>query len=103
MPLPWGSWRSSAGPTSYKLTPETLARFPDVLTVTKADEDLETVSADLCAVLEEALGAYNEMRAVEGEKLAAGHLPAGWIIIEALHRAGGGTLPGDGGGVPRRS
>ena len=50
--------------------PRDLARFPDVLTVTKADEDLETVSADLCAVLDEALAAYNAMRAVEGAKLA---------------------------------
>ena len=58
------------GPTAWTLTPEALARFPDVLTVTKADEDLETVSADLCAVLEEALAAYNAMRAVEGRKLA---------------------------------
>ncbi|WP_298019677.1 YicC/YloC family endoribonuclease [uncultured Dysosmobacter sp.] len=58
------------GPTAYKVTPEQLARFPDVLTVTKADEDLETVSADLCAVLDEALAAYNTMRAVEGAKLA---------------------------------
>ena len=47
-----------------------LARLPDVLTVTKAEEDLETVSSDLCAVLEEALAAYNAMRALEGEKLA---------------------------------
>ncbi len=58
------------GPTAYKITPEALARFPDVLTVTKADEDLESVSADLCAVLDEALAAYNAMRAVEGGKLA---------------------------------
>ena len=58
------------GPTAWKVTPEQLSRFPDVLTVTKADEDLETVSADLCAVLDEALEAYNAMRAVEGEKLA---------------------------------
>ena len=80
-----GELAELCGPTSYKLTPETLARFPDVLTVTKEDEDLETVSADLCAVLEEALGAYNEMRAVEGEKLAAGHLrPAGYDL--GLHR-----------------
>ena len=50
--------------------PKDLARFPDVLTVTKADEDLETVSGDLCAVLDEALAAYNQMRAVEGRKLA---------------------------------
>ncbi len=56
--------------TEAHVTPETLSRFPDVLTVTKADEDLETVSADLCAVLDEALTAYNAMRAVEGAKLA---------------------------------
>lgn len=58
------------GPTAYQVTPEQLARFPDVLSVTKADEDLETVSGDLCTVLDEALAAYNAMRAVEGEKLA---------------------------------
>ena len=56
--------------TESHVTPEQLSRFPDVLTVTKADEDLETVSADLCAVLDKALAAYNEMRAVEGTKLA---------------------------------
>lgn len=54
-----------------KVTPEQIARFPDVLSVTKQDEDLETVSADICQVLEEALTAYNHMRAVEGERLAA--------------------------------
>jgi uncharacterized protein (TIGR00255 family) len=58
------------GPTAYKVTPDQLARFPDVLTVTKADEDLDVVSGDLCAVLEEALEAFNTMRATEGTKLA---------------------------------
>lgn len=48
-----------------------VARFPDVLTVTKAEEDLESVQADICSVADEALAAYNAMRAVEGEKLAA--------------------------------
>ena len=47
----------------------TLAKFPDVLTVTKAEEDLESVAADICAVLDEALNAYNAMRTVEGGKL----------------------------------
>ena len=61
---------SLCGSETYQVSPETLARFPDVLTVTKADEDLETVSEDLCTVLDEALKAYNTMRAVEGEKLA---------------------------------
>ena len=46
-----------------------LAKFPDVLTVTKAEEDLESVAGDICAVLDEALEAYNAMRAVEGVKL----------------------------------
>ena len=56
--------------TESHVTPEQLSRFPDVLTVTKADEDLETVSADICTVLDDALTAYNAMRAVEGAKLA---------------------------------
>ena len=53
-----------------EITASTIARFPDVLTVTKAEEDLEMISADICAVLDDALAAYNAMRAVEGEKLA---------------------------------
>ena len=52
------------------VSPVALAKFPDVLTVTKADEDVEPVSADICRVLDKALAAYNEMRAVEGRKLA---------------------------------
>ena len=47
-----------------------LARIPDVLTVTKAEEDLETISADLSAVLEQALANYTAMRETEGKKLA---------------------------------
>ncbi len=47
-----------------------IAKFPDVLTVTKAEEDLETIGADICAVLDAALAAYNAMRATEGERLA---------------------------------
>ena len=65
-----GELAELCGPIAWKLTPEVLARFPDVLTVTKADEDLESVSADICAVLDEALAAYHTMRAVEGKRLA---------------------------------
>ena len=54
-----------------EITASTIARFPDVLTVTKAEEDLESVAVDLCAVLGDALAAYNRMRATEGERLAA--------------------------------
>ena len=53
-----------------ELSAAVLAKFPDVLTVTKAEEDLESVSSDICAVLDEALNAYNAMRATEGAKLA---------------------------------
>ena len=55
---------------SGDITPEVLAKFPDVLAVTKAEEDVEAIAADICAVLDDALAAYNAMRAVEGEKLA---------------------------------
>ncbi len=47
-----------------------LARLPDVLTVTKAEEDLDTISSDLAAVLEQALRNYVSMRETEGKKLA---------------------------------
>ena len=53
-----------------ELSAAVLAKFPDVLTVTKAEEDLESVSGDICAVLDEALAAYNAMRTVEGGKLS---------------------------------
>ena len=58
------------GSGAYQPLPEVLARFPDVLSVTKEDEDLESVSADLCAVLDAALAAFNDMRRVEGARLA---------------------------------
>ncbi len=60
-----------------------VARFPDVLTVTKAEEDLESLQADVCAVADEALAAFNAMRAVEGEKLAE-DIGARLTEIEAL-------------------
>ncbi len=55
--------------SSYSLAD--VARFPDVLTATKAEEDLDGVQADICTVLDEALSAHTAMRATEGEKLAA--------------------------------
>ena len=52
------------------LTGQLLTRFPDALSVTKDETDAETVTEDLCAVLEEALAAFQSMRATEGAKLA---------------------------------
>ncbi len=48
-----------------------IARLPDVLTLSKAEEDVESLTGDLCAVLEEALAAYTRMRETEGARLAA--------------------------------
>jgi len=48
-----------------------LSRFADVLSVKKKETDTEALTADLCRILEEALTAFNAMRAREGEKLYA--------------------------------
>ncbi len=59
-----------AGTITYDYRATDLAKLPDVLTVTKAEEDLETISADIAAVLQEALHNYVAMRETEGRKLA---------------------------------
>ena len=48
-----------------------LTRFPDVLQVEKAADDLEALGADLCSVVDLALTNYNGMRTREGERLTA--------------------------------
>lgn len=48
-----------------------LSKFQDVLLVEKSQEDMEAVAADICTVLDMALVDYTDMRAREGEKLAA--------------------------------
>ena len=40
------------------------------VTMKVKEEDLEAVTADLCAVLEDALAAFQTMRAKEGEQMA---------------------------------
>ena len=47
-----------------------LARFPDVLSVEKAPEDVEAVADDICRVLDDALADFTTMREREGERLA---------------------------------
>ena len=46
-----------------------VARFQDVLTVSKAEEDMESLSADICTVLQQAIAGYNAMREAEGARL----------------------------------
>lgn len=62
----------------YKTTE--IARFPDVLTVEKQEDDLEAVAAEICAVLDLALEDFDRMRTREGEKLAADILSRADII-----------------------
>ena len=59
------------GAVKGKYAATDLARLPDVITVTKAEEDLEALSADLVAVAEDALRAHTAMQLTEGERLAA--------------------------------
>jgi len=57
-----------AGKLTYYVTD--LARFPDVLTVEKKEEDPEAVKALLLTALDAALADFNAMREREGEKLS---------------------------------
>ena len=72
-----------SGIAGTDLTGQLLTRFPDALTVTKEEADFAAVTADLCAVLEEALEAFQSMRAAEGAKLA-GDIGARLDTIERL-------------------
>ena len=47
-----------------------LSRFQDVLLVEKAEEDAEAVAQDICAVLDQALDDFDQMRTREGQRLA---------------------------------
>ncbi len=55
-------------PESYSVTD--LARFPDVLTVEKQEEDQNTLKEQLLTALDLALADFSAMRAKEGERLA---------------------------------
>ena len=46
-----------------------LSRFPDVLLAEKAEEDVEQMAKDICAVLDRALADFDAMRTKEGERL----------------------------------
>ena len=54
------------GPTAYRITPETLSRFPEVLMAEKAEENVEEKAQDICRVLDLALADFDQMRSREG-------------------------------------
>lgn len=68
------------------VTATALTRFPDVFLVEKPREDEKQNTADLAAVAEEALEAYNAMRATEGAALAADLRSHAAAILSLLER-----------------
>ena len=63
-----------------------LARFPEVFTVEKAEADEDELLAAVLSTLDEALEGYIEMSAREGENLAADILARAAGILEAVDR-----------------
>ena len=61
-----------------------LARFPDVLSVEKRQEDVERTAKDISSVLERALADFDAMRAREGERLQADILGRAETILEKV-------------------
>lgn len=59
----------------YSIEPDvtamSLARMQDVLTVTRAETDMEKLGADIDGILSRAIEDFNSMRAKEGERLYA--------------------------------
>ncbi len=53
------------------ITAVSLSRLQDVLRIEKTEADTDALARDLCAVLEQALRGFDEMRSCEGEKLYA--------------------------------
>ncbi len=74
--------------TSYDLKEDfgasTIARFPDVLVVKKAEEDEEKIWSYVKSVTDEALSKFIEMRTVEGEKLKQDVYSRGQYILECV-------------------
>ncbi len=62
-------WTLGEGYLKDESYPSSVARFPDVLTVDRHEEDPEAVKAQLLESLDLALADFNAMRATEGEKL----------------------------------
>jgi len=54
-------------PENFNVTD--IARFPDILLAEKKETDIERLGADICAVLEDALKDFDEMRAREGGRM----------------------------------
>ena len=61
------------GPTAYRITPETLSRFPEVLMAEKAEENVEEKAQDICRVLDLALAGEEVPPTVRAHYAALDH------------------------------
>ena len=75
-----------SGPTAYRITPETLSRFPEVLMAEKAEENVEEKAQDICRVLDLALADFDQMRSREGQRLEEDILSRARTIEELVGR-----------------
>ena len=57
-----------------------LSRFPEVLLAEKAEEDVEQMASDICAVLDRALADFDQMRTREGERMKEDILSRAGVI-----------------------
>ena len=64
-----GELAQLCGAAAYRITPEMLARFPEVLMAEKAEADVEEKARDICRVLDLALADFDQMRSREGQRL----------------------------------
>ena len=74
------------GPTAYRITSETLSRFPEVLMAEKAEENVEEKAQDICRVLDLALADFDQMRSREGQRLEEDILSRARTIEELVGR-----------------
>ena len=73
-------WSLGGGYLKDESYPTSVAKFPDVLTVEKKEEDPEAVKAQLMETLDLALEDFNAMRAKEGQRLREDILSRGETI-----------------------
>lgn len=81
-----GELAQLCGAESYRVTPESLARFPEVLMAEKAEADVEEKARDICRVLDLALADFDQMRSREGQRLEEDVLARARTIEELVGR-----------------
>ena len=81
-----GELAQLCGAVSYRVTPESLARFPEVLMAEKAEADVEEKARDICRVLDLALADFDQMRSREGQRLEEDVLARARTIEELVGR-----------------